>query len=209
MNDNGVSRSFLNAPADYQVNVLGNRLNSWVRTAAARPEPFFAMFTPSSTHFPWRASPTRAGTLANAPVTRSPSFNIAAADQPAYLRAQPAANGPAMDQARRKEWEGAASVDDAIRRLDAALQATGEFQNTIMIFMTDNGYSFGEHRWQTKRCEFNECSRTPMLIRYPTLPGRHDTTHLLSNVDIAATIAELAGATIPTRSGGTAAASRR
>ena len=198
LNDNGVSRSFLNAPADYQVNVLGNRLNSWVRTAAARPEPFFAMFTPSSTHFPWRASPTRAGTLANAPVTRSPSFNIAAADQPAYLRAQPAANGPAMDQARRKEWEGAASVDDAIRRLDAALQATGEFQNTIMIFMTDNGYSFGEHRWQTKRCEFNECSRTPMLIRYPTLPGRHDTTHLLSNVDIAATIAELAGATIPT-----------
>jgi arylsulfatase A-like enzyme len=154
------------------------------------------MFTPTATHYPWRASPTRAGTLTNAPVTRSPSFNVAAADQPAYLRAQPASDGAEMDRLRRKQWEGAASVDDAIRRLDSALRATGEFQNTVMIFMTDNGYSFGEHRWQTKRCEFNECSRTPMLVRYPGVSpdGRNDTTHLLSNVDIAATISEIAGA---------------
>ena len=60
--------------------------------------------------------------------------------------------------------------------------------------MTDNGCAFGEHRWQNKRCEFNECSRTPMLVRYPGLAGRHDTTHLLSNVDIAATISDIAGA---------------
>ncbi len=195
LNANGTSRSFLSAPADYQVNVLGNRMNTWVRSRAATGQPFFAMFTPTATHYPWRASPTRAGTMTNAPVTRSPSFNIAASDQPAYLRAQPASNGPAMDTARRKQWEGAASVDDAIRRLDSTLQAAGVFENTITIFMTDNGYSFGEHRWQTKRCEFNECSRTPMLIRYPGLAGRHDASHLLSNVDIAATISELAGAT--------------
>jgi N-acetylglucosamine-6-sulfatase len=195
LNDNGVSRTFLTAPADYQVNVLGNRMNNWVRTQATARRPFFAMFTPTATHSPWRASPTRAGTLANAQVTRSPSFNIAAPDQPAYLRAQPAANGATMDTQRRKEWEAAASVDDAIRRLDGVLQAQGVFNNTVMIFMTDNGYSFGEHRWRTKRCEFNECSRTPMLVRYPGLAGRHDATHLLSNIDIAATISEIAGAT--------------
>jgi arylsulfatase A-like enzyme len=103
-----------------------------------------------------------------------------------------------MDSARRLQWEGAASIDDAIRRLDTVLRTIGEFDNTVLIFMTDNGYSFGEHRWLAKRCEFNECSRTPMLIRYPGLPGRHDAAHLLSNVDIAATIAELAGTTIPT-----------
>ena len=195
LNDNGVSRTFLDRPRDYQVDVLGNRLNAWIAAAAPRPQPFFAMFTPTATHSPWRASPTRAGMYRNAPVTRSPSFNIAAPDQPAYLRAQPAHNGATMDNQRRKEWEAAASVDDAIRRMDTALRNAGVFQETVVIFMTDNGWSFGEHRWKSKRCEYNECSRTPMLIRYPGLDGRHDTTHLLSNIDIAATISEMAGAT--------------
>jgi arylsulfatase A-like enzyme len=63
--------------------------------------------------------------------------------------------------------------------------------------MTDNGYAFGSHRWERKRCEFNECGQTPMLIRYPGLAGRHDSTHLVSNVDLAATITALAGTAPP------------
>jgi arylsulfatase A-like enzyme len=65
----------------------------------------------------------------------------------------------------------------------------------VLIFMTDNGYAFGSHRWESKRCEFNECGQTPILIRYPGLSPHRDTTHLISNVDIAPTIAALAGAT--------------
>jgi arylsulfatase A-like enzyme len=192
---NGVSRSFLDAPADYQVTVLANRTISFIKASAAAHQPFFAMFTPSATHDPWRASPTRAGTMATAPVPPQPSFDLVAADQPAYLQAQPLLNQATMDAERRMEWEGAASVDDAVKRIDTALKNAGVLNQTVLIFMTDNGYSFGNHRWERKRCEFNECGQTPLLVRYPGVAARHDTTHLISNVDLAATISDLAGAT--------------
>jgi arylsulfatase A-like enzyme len=201
LNSNGVSSSHGTAPADYMPTVLTNRLRSWINARAAAHTPFFAIYTPTATHGPWTASPSRKGTLANAPGPRSPSFNVVAPDQPAYLQAQPLLDGATMDAARRKEWEAAASVDDTIRQIDTALRNAGVFNNTILIFMTDNGYAFGNHRWERKRCEFTECNATPMLVRYPGLPGRHDTTHLISNVDMAATISAMAGAT-PVRQDG-------
>jgi arylsulfatase A-like enzyme len=63
--------------------------------------------------------------------------------------------------------------------------------------MTDNGYANGIHRLSTKRCEYEECIGTPLLIRYPSSTPR-TVTRIASNVDIAPTVAELAGAT-PTR----------
>jgi N-acetylglucosamine-6-sulfatase len=202
LNANGKPTSFLRAPSDYQVNVLAARTTSFIRAKVAARQPFYAMFTPSSTHDPWRGSPTRAGTLSNAPVPSQASFNVVADDQPAYLRGQSLLSRTQMDAERRREWEGAASVDDAVKKIDDTLRAAGVFTNTVMIFMTDNGYSFGNHRWERKRCEYNECARTPMLIRYPGLAGRHDGTHIISNVDIAATISELAGATPGVRQDG-------
>ncbi len=84
---------------------------------------------------------------------------------------------PWTDGDRRKEWEAAASIDDAIRRLGhrPAGNAVSLQQHGHDLHDRQRPYSFGEHRWQTKRCEFNECSRTPMLIRYPDAPraARH------------------------------------
>jgi N-acetylglucosamine-6-sulfatase len=194
LNSNGTSVSYLNAPQDYQVSVLTTKMTNFISAKAAAGQPFFAEFTPSATHSPWQASPSRAGTMANAPVTRNPNFNYVAANQPAYLKAQTPWDGPTMDAERRKEWEGAASVDDAVRQIDTALRAAGVFDNTIMIFMTDNGYAFGNHRWERKRCEFNECGQTPLYVRYPGVAA-HPDSHMITNVDMAATISDLAGAT--------------
>jgi arylsulfatase A-like enzyme len=89
------------------------------------------------------------------------------------------------------------SLDDGVRSIFTALQSTGKLNNTVVIYLTDNGYSNGAHRHEGKRCEYEECIKTPLLIRYPGTKGRMQTT-LVSNVDIAGTIAGLAGAT-PTR----------
>jgi N-acetylglucosamine-6-sulfatase len=195
LNDNGTSVVHLSAPSDYQVDVVSGKMQDFIRAKAAAHQPFFAEFTPASTHDPWTASPSRTGTMTTAPVTRNPNFNNVAANQPAYLKTQPVWDGPTMDSERRKEWEGAASVDDSIKQIDATLQAAGVYNNTIEIFMTDNGYSFGDHKWERKRCEFNECGQTPLFIRYPGLAARHDSQHIISNVDIAPTISAIAGAT--------------
>jgi N-acetylglucosamine-6-sulfatase len=195
LNSNGKSSDHLNAPADYMPTVISDRMVDFIKAKAAANQPFFAQYTPTATHGPWTASPTRKGFYNNAAVTRNPNFNYVAANQPAYLKAQPMLSPTGEDANRRREWAGALSVDDTIKKIDDTLKSAGVYDNTIVIFMTDNGYAFGDHRWQRKRCPYNECAQTPMLIRYPGLAARHDTTHLVSNVDIASTISELGGAT--------------
>ena len=68
----------------------------------------------------------------------------------------------------------------------------------MILFLTDNGYSFGEHRIRGKRCAYEECIRTPFAARVPGAQA-HDVPGLISNVDLAPTIADLAGV-VPGRS---------
>ena len=72
------------------------------------------------------------------------------------------------------------------------LAAEGELDHTVIFFLTDNGYSFGEHRIRGKRCPYEECIRTPFAARVPGAQA-HDVPGLISNVDLAPTIADLAG----------------
>jgi arylsulfatase A-like enzyme len=60
-----------------------------------------------------------------------------------------------------------------------------------VFFLTDNGYAFGEHRSVGKRCPYDECVRTPFAVRVPWM--RAETlSEVVSNADLAPTIADLA-----------------
>ena len=84
-------------------------------------------------------------------------------------------------------------VDDGVQEVIDALKAKGQLEDTMIIFMSDNGFSWGAHRYLKKQCPYEECSRIPLLIRFPTLEGNREESRLVSNVDLAATIAEYAG----------------
>jgi len=88
-----------------------------------------------------------------------------------------------------------ASVDEGIGQLLAALESTGELENTIFIYTSDNGFFMGEHgSFNGKRMAYDEALRVPFFIRYPRLisPGsvRED---LVLNIDVAPTLLDLAG----------------
>jgi arylsulfatase A-like enzyme len=85
--------------------------------------------------------------------------------------------------------------DDGIQRVIDALKAKGQLDNTMIIFLGDHGFSWGSHRYVLKHCGYEECVRFPMLIRYPGLSGNRDENRLVSNVDLASTMAEFAGVT--------------
>ena len=195
LSNNGKREWRGSTPADYQLDLLTTRGQQFIATSAAQRKPFFMMFAPTATHTPWKASPAREGMYASEPVVRSPSFNEAdASDKPLYIRKRPMRDGAAMDASRRKEWEAARSTDDALQRLDSALETAGVKDSTVVIYMTDNGYALGEHRWVTKRCEYDECLRTPLLVRYPGQAARK-VPQVASNIDIAPTVLSIAGAT--------------
>jgi arylsulfatase A-like enzyme len=65
----------------------------------------------------------------------------------------------------------------------------------VVLFLTDNGFSFGEHRWVTKSCPYDECIRVPFFVRFPGAAARID-PHPVSNVDLAPTVAGLARTTL-------------
>ena len=70
--------------------------------------------------------------------------------------------------------------------------ARGELGETVIVVLSDNGFSFGEHRWVGKRCPYSACVRTPLVVRSPWASAATVGTPV-SNVDLAPTIVDLAG----------------
>jgi arylsulfatase A-like enzyme len=82
-----------------------------------------------------------------------------------------------------------------VQRIVATLKARGDLDNTLLIFLSDNGFSFGSHRYIHKFCFYEECSHVPFLVRHPGLSTNRTDTRFISNVGVAATISEFAGVT--------------
>jgi arylsulfatase A-like enzyme len=90
------------------------------------------------------------------------------------------------------------SVDDNVGRVLAYLDDSGLAANTVVVYTSDNGFYLGEHGWFDKRFMYEQSLRTPLLVRWPgvTKAGVVD-EHIASNLDLAETFLELAGAGQP------------
>ena len=91
------------------------------------------------------------------------------------------------------------SVDDAIARLIATIEGAGQLENTLFVFTADNSLSGGSHRWTAKETGWDEALHVPYVMRYDPLTGGTPSTSdaLVLNIDIAPTIADLAGVAAP------------
>ena len=88
-----------------------------------------------------------------------------------------------------------ASVDEGVGMLFDALEQTGQLDNTLILFLGDNGFFFGEHGiGPDRRFAYEEGIRSPLTMRYPKLikAGSHH-KDLLILQDIAPTLIEFAG----------------
>ncbi len=92
----------------------------------------------------------------------------------------------------------AASLDRSIGRTLDYLDDHGLTNNTLVIYISDQGFYMGEHGWFDKRFMYEESFRTPMLMRYPGVakPGSVN-NNLVMNLDIAPTVLSAAGIKIP------------
>lgn len=92
----------------------------------------------------------------------------------------------------------AASLDRSVGRTLDYLDVHGLANNTLVIYLSDQGFYMGEHGWFDKRFMYEESFRTPMMMRYPgvTKPGSVN-NNLVMNLDIAPTLLNAAGIKIP------------
>ncbi len=84
-------------------------------------------------------------------------------------------------------------------RILNALKATGRLSTTFLVFMSDNGFLWGEHRLFGKELPYEESIRVPIVVRYDPVTSSHARTddHVALNLDIAPTFAEVAGVPAP------------
>ena len=86
------------------------------------------------------------------------------------------------------------SVDDNVGRVIDWLKARGDFDDTLLMYGSDQGFFLGEHGWFDKRLMYEESLRMPFLLSYPRqLTGGQVFTDMITNVDWAQSILDAAG----------------
>jgi N-acetylglucosamine-6-sulfatase len=89
-------------------------------------------------------------------------------------------------------------VDESLGKVVKTLKALGELDNTVIIYMSDNGYLLGEHGLIDKRVMYEESIRVPAFIHWGKKIKRGSVcSEFVLNIDIAPTILDLAGVEIP------------
>jgi N-acetylglucosamine-6-sulfatase len=89
-------------------------------------------------------------------------------------------------------------VDDNIARLLAHLESTGELDNTLILYTSDQGQLTGEHDYYDKRWMYEESLRMPFIVRYPpAIKAGLTSDAMITNVDFAPTLIDLAGGVAP------------
>ncbi len=98
----------------------------------------------------------------------------------------------------RKYAETLMAVDESVGRVLDELKARGELDSTLVIYMGDNGFAFGEHGLIDKRTAYEESMRVPLLARCPELfKGGQTVKQVVANLDIMPTVLDVCGAKAP------------
>ena len=94
--------------------------------------------------------------------------------------------------------ESFTAVDDSIGRIKDQLKKMGVYEDTLIIYMGDNGFMFGEHGLIDKRVAYETSIRVPMVMQLPSLiKGGQTVENVVANIDIGPTILEAAGIQTP------------
>jgi len=211
---------YLPPTLDYTLNVNGRRVKQkgyitdeltdyavdWLEQQKPTEKPFFLYLSHKAVHANFTPAERHAGRLADAPFKRPASE----ADTPENYR-----NKPRWLRDQRNSWHGVefpyhsnldiesyykcysealSGVDDSIGRVFAQLKKMGIHDETLVIYMGDNGFMFGEHGLIDKRVAYETSIRVPMLMQCPELfQGGTVVEEVVANIDIAPTVFEAMG----------------
>ena len=90
------------------------------------------------------------------------------------------------------------SIDDSVGRVMQTLKQRGVDRNTLVLFTSDGGHFWGEHGLIDKRCAYEESIRIPLLAHCPSLiKPETKCDAIMANIDVAPTLLELAGVSVP------------
>ena len=189
---------------DYAMDWLKGRKND---------RPFFLYLSHKAVHGDFVPAERHKGRYAEKPFAPPPTMAETPAnyeDKPMWVRNQrnswhgvdfPYHSDRNIAEYYRQYTETLLAVDDSVGRIVSFLRETGLLESTIVIFMGDNGFAFGEHGLIDKRTAYEESMRVPLLMSGGGLPAGRSVEEVVANIDIAPTVLEAAGLTPPPMDG--------
>lgn len=168
----------------------------FIEEASKQSKPFLLMYTPNAPHAPFTPAKEDVNLLDGLEPFRPVSFNEEdVSDKPDSISNQAPLTEEdiqSIDTTRRRQLLTLIALDRTIPDLINKLKETGELDNTVIIFISDNGKHWGEHRLDSKSTAYEESVKVPFAIRYPPLiPTPYVDDRIVANIDIAPTIYEL------------------
>jgi arylsulfatase A-like enzyme len=213
LNENGTLVKYGETPADFKQDVLTRKAVDFVDRRAPDAEPFFLWLTYTAPHFsgpnnpnpPFdcggaaKPAPRHAHAFDSEPLPKPPNFNEAnVSDKPAEIRGRQLLTADKIADIQRKyrcELESLLSVDEGVKKIVRELRATGELDDTLLAYMSDNGFFHGEHRIPGGKMHiYEESIRVPLQMRGPGIPQGAEVDDLSINADLAPTIVDVADA---------------
>lgn len=212
--------NYLPPGPNYTLNVDGKRVKQkgyitdeltdyavdWLKQQQPAEKPFFLYLSHKAVHANFTPAERHAGSLADLPFTRPASEADTEANyrlKPRWLRDQrnswhgvdfPYHSELDIERFYKSYCETLRAVDDSIGRVLDQLKAMGILDETLVIYMGDNGFMFGEHGLIDKRVAYETSIRVPMLMQCPALfKGGTVVEEVVANIDIAPTIMEAMG----------------
>ncbi|MDF1824135.1 MAG: sulfatase [Verrucomicrobiales bacterium] len=202
INDNGKR-----VPQDGYVTTLLTRYAvEFLEAQTDREKPFFLYLSHKAVHGPFTPEPKYAGSLAAEPHHAPASSEFQSnnlQNRPRWLLDQrnswhgmdfPFHSGTSTEDLYKSYCESLRSVDDSVGTVMEQLKKMGIYDDTLVIYMGDNGFMFGEHGLIDKRVAYETSSRVPMLMQCPDLFGGGTVVEeVVANIDIAPTVMEAMG----------------
>ena len=190
----------------YMTDVLTDYAVAWIKQQKPAEKPFFLYLSHKAVHSNFTPAPRHEGLLAKLPFKRPATEANTATNywnKPRWLRDQrnswhgvdfPYHSDLDIERYYKRYCETLCAVDDSIGRVLQALKDMGVEKETLVIYMGDNGFMFGEHGLIDKRVAYEASIRVPMLMYCPGLfRGSNVVEQVVANIDVAPTIMEAMG----------------
>jgi N-acetylglucosamine-6-sulfatase len=200
----GTIRAHGSSSEEYSTDVLAEEATDFILDSDG---PLFLYFSPAAPHWPATAASSDEEAFADLAPWRPPAFGEAdVTDKPPWVRALPPLTPERraeIDALRRDQYRSLLAVDRAVASIVSALEEAGRLGNSLIVYTSDNGLAWGEHRWTKKEAPYEEVIRVPLVVRWDgggLQPGTTSGAFAL-NLDIAPTIVHATGIAAPEMEG--------
>jgi len=195
---------------EYSTDFIAGRAVQDLQAFEARDsKPWFLYVATSAPHDPWTPEPQHAHDPLP-PFRKNPAMREAnLSDKPPWVRRSPHLSDATIASTRAGQLRTLPSVDDLVARVFRTLNRLGETRNTLAVFLSDNGFLWGEHGLAGKRANESDVGislssgkrypytpsiQVPFMVRWPGhLAGRATDRRIVANVDLAPTFLQAAG----------------